>query len=185
MFQLIRDVVSSNSEYELKRATLKVCSESANATEASELLTILGLMEGEQKPEKPEFYSLCVRGKHRLVPENVEVGERGGRKCKACQDVTDLELTVETMYCGGRFERHERTDRNTTVRADGVLRCLDCQKIHNERNKANRAGRLTTQEARRTQCLYGHPWKEGFFSVDNNGRRHCLVCRAEKKNKRA
>lgn len=182
-FKLLINEAATVSPEEAHHVQLRVCGAARSVEEAREMLDFLGLLPAaDEKPDKPEYYELCVRWKHRLTPENTVFGDRGGRKCRACRDDREPKPVVdETELCGNKL--HYMTEANVRmVKGRGgrpTRRCIACQEEANRRHadKKRDSGR-TTVALRGKVCVNGHPWVEGSFKVNAAGARSCLRCKA-------
>lgn len=181
-FRLLVGDPTAVSPEEVRHVQLRVCGAAKDVAEARQMLDFLGLLPtAEDKSDKPEYYELCMRQKHRLTPENTVFGDRGGRKCKACRDAREpTPVSDDAELCANRL--HYMTSDNTkaiVTRGKPGRRCVACHEEANRRHAAKRrdSGR-TTVELRGKVCVNGHLWTDGSFTLTKAGSRSCLVCKA-------
>lgn len=180
-FRLLVGDPTEVSPEEVRHVQLRVCGAAKDAAEARRMLDFLGLLPAaKEKPDKPEYYELCVRQKHRLTPDNVVDGARGGRKCRACRDEREpVPVVDDAELCFNKL--HYLTEDNVkpgTNRGKPYRRCLACYKIANRRHAEKRkASKRTTVALRGRVCINGHEWQEGSFTTTKAGNRVCLTCK--------
>lgn len=184
-FRLIDESNSEVSSEEVRHVRLRVCGTARDAGEARLMLDMLGLLpEKNDGVDKPEWYELCVRQKHRLTPENTTPGERGGRKCIACTTET-APTPVPANPPGARqnpdFCRngHEKKVYGYHTRSNGQRECQRCYEERKKRETTSRSGRHVGPW--RKKCVNGHAWTDENTWVRQSGKRACGTCLDGKK----
>jgi hypothetical protein len=161
-----------------RRAQLKVCETAGNVDRAQEILGMLGLLPVEEPVDKPQYYELCTRQKHRLTPDNTVNGARGGRKCVACNKAP---VVVEVVAPPG-YNQNQQLCRNGHfketagyhTRKNGQRECKQCWK--NRRDRENEARNAKVIGPRRKKCVNGHLWADENTLYQANGKRACTIC---------
>jgi hypothetical protein len=167
----LTDETTPVSDEQIRRAQLKVCSFASSAEDARTALSALGLLPAEEKPTQDYHYELCVKQLHRLTPNNTEIGDRGGRRCKTCRG-------SRPENPGTCSNGHPQIEENRYMQPSGIVRCAICRRQGMDAAHAKRMAR-GGKSSKSKFCVNGHEWTPENTKFKSNGHRQCADCYKE------